>query len=59
MELYRSVTTTVILTEEQMVLNSSSPVLPGAIGDCGDEEGLGIGAEVKGSSGGPLNAVVI
>lgn len=33
--------------------------LPGATGDCGDEAGLGIGAEEKGSSGGPLNAEVI
>lgn len=31
----------------------------GATGDCGDEAGLGIGAEEKGSSGGPLNAEVI
>lgn len=31
----------------------------GATGDCGDEAGLGIGAEEKGSSGGPLNADVI
>lgn len=36
-----------------------SMVLPGATGDCGDEAGLGIGAEEKGSSGGPLNAEVI
>lgn len=34
-------------------------VLPGATGDCGDEAGLGIGAEEKGSSGGPLKAEVI
>lgn len=34
-------------------------MLPGATGDCGDEAGLGIGAEEKGSSGGPLNADVI
>ena len=34
-------------------------VLPGATGDCGDEVGLGIGAEEKGSSVGPLKAVVI
>ena len=33
--------------------------LPGATGDCGEEAGLGIGAEEKGSSGGPLNAEVI
>lgn len=33
--------------------------LPGATGDCGDEAGLGIGAEEKGSSGGPLKAVAI
>lgn len=32
---------------------------PGATGDCGDEAGLGIGAEEKGSSGGPLKAVAI
>lgn len=31
----------------------------GATGDCGDEAGLGIGAEEKGSSGGPLKAVAI
>lgn len=34
-------------------------MLPGATGDCGDEAGLGIGAEEKGSSGGPLNAEAI
>lgn len=34
-------------------------VLPGATGDCGEEVGLGIGAEEKGSSGGPLKAEVI
>lgn len=33
--------------------------LPGATGDCGDEAGLGMGAEEKGSSGGPLKAEVI
>lgn len=33
--------------------------IPGATGDCGDEAGLGMGAEVKGSSGGPLKAEVI
>lgn len=38
--------------------DQSLPVA-GATGDCGEEAGLGIGAEVKGSSGGPLNAVVI
>lgn len=34
-------------------------VLPGATGDCGDDAGLGIGAEEKGSSWGPLKAEVI
>lgn len=33
--------------------------LPGATGDCGDEAGLGIGAEENGSSGAPLKAEVI
>lgn len=34
-------------------------MLPGATGDCGDDAGLGIGAEENGSSGGPLKAEVI
>ncbi len=34
-------------------------MLPGATGDCGDEAGLGIGAEENGSSGGTLKAEVI
>lgn len=34
-------------------------VLPGATGDWGEDAGLGIGAEEKGSSEGPLKAVVI
>lgn len=34
-------------------------VIPGTTGDCGDDAGLGIGAEEKGSSGGPLKADVI
>lgn len=33
--------------------------LTGAAGDCGEEAGLGIGAEEKGSSGGPLKVDVI
>lgn len=33
--------------------------LTGAEGDCGEEAGLGIGAEENGSSGGPLKVDVI
>lgn len=41
------------------MLRAVKEFLPGATGDCGDDTGLGIGAEEKGSSGGALNAVVI
>lgn len=48
-----------IFSQYTQLIRKFHRFLPGATGDCGDEAGLGIGAEEKGSSGGPLKAVAI